>query len=110
MVLQYSAILACCLALMEQETSVSFCIILLSSINLLVSGYEQNCGGSVKSILTNSVVPTDVTYESTWFSKDRMTGYGEVLNALSAIASITSCGPRKNGSIERSVTDSYLST
>lgn len=33
---------------------------------------------------------TDTTYESTWFSKDRMTGYGEVLKALSAIASITS--------------------
>lgn len=30
------------------------------------------------------------TYESTWFSKDRIRGYGEVLNALSAIASITS--------------------
>lgn len=32
------------------------------------------------------------TYESTWFSKDKMTGNGEVLKALSAIASITSCG------------------
>lgn len=30
------------------------------------------------------------TYESTWFSKDRITGYGEVLNAHSEIASITS--------------------
>lgn len=28
---------------------------------------------------------------STWFSKERMTGYWEVLNALSAMASITSC-------------------
>ena len=42
---------------------------------------------------------TDVTYESTWFSKDRMTGYGDVLKALSAIASITSCSPRKNEKI-----------
>lgn len=33
------------------------------------------------------------TYESTWFSKERMTGYGDVLKALSAMASITSCGP-----------------
>ena len=31
-----------------------------------------------------------VTYESTWFSKDRMTGKGEVLKAHSAMASITS--------------------
>lgn len=30
------------------------------------------------------------TYESTWFSKDRMTGNGDVLKALSAMASITS--------------------
>lgn len=36
------------------------------------------------------------TYESTWFSKDRMTGYGEVLKALSAMASITSCSQDKN--------------
>lgn len=35
----------------------------------------------------------DTTYDSTWFSNDRMTGYGEVLNALSAIASRTSCRP-----------------
>lgn len=35
----------------------------------------------------------DGTYESTWFSKDRMTGYGEVLKALSAMASMTSCSP-----------------
>lgn len=34
------------------------------------------------------------TYESTWFSKDRMTGYGEALKALSAIASSTSCRER----------------
>ncbi len=31
-----------------------------------------------------------LTYESTWFSKDRMMGKGEVLKAHSAIASITS--------------------
>lgn len=37
--------------------------------------------------------PADGTYESTWFSKDRMTGYGEVLKALSAMASITSYSP-----------------
>lgn len=30
------------------------------------------------------------THESTWFSNDRMTGYGEVLKALSAMASIAS--------------------
>lgn len=30
------------------------------------------------------------TYESTWFSKDRMTGNGDVLKAHSAMASITS--------------------
>lgn len=35
----------------------------------------------------------DVAYESTWFSKERMTGYGEVLKALSAMASITSYSP-----------------
>lgn len=31
------------------------------------------------------------SYESTWFSNERMTGNFEVLNALSAMASITSC-------------------
>lgn len=31
-------------------------------------------------------------YVSTWFSNERMTGYWEVLKALSAMASITSCG------------------
>lgn len=31
------------------------------------------------------------THESTWFSKDRRMGNGDVLNAHSAIASITSC-------------------
>lgn len=31
------------------------------------------------------------SYESTWFSKDSMTGKGEVLKAHSAMASITSC-------------------
>lgn len=38
---------------------------------------------------------SDLTYESTWFSKDRMRGYGEVLKALSAIASITSYSPKE---------------
>lgn len=38
---------------------------------------------------------SDLTYESTWFSKDRMRGYGEVLKALSAIASITSYNPKE---------------
>lgn len=33
----------------------------------------------------------DVSYESTWFSKESTTGYLDVLKALSAIASITSC-------------------
>lgn len=37
--------------------------------------------------------PMEETYESTWFSKERMTGYGDVLKALSAMASITSCSP-----------------
>lgn len=49
----------------------------------------------------------DVTYESTWFSKDRMRGYGEVLKALSAIASITSCSPGKN---KKSFVDTNLLT
>lgn len=31
------------------------------------------------------------SHESTWFSKDSMTGNGEVLKAHSAMASITSC-------------------
>lgn len=31
-----------------------------------------------------------LTYESTWFSKERMTGKGEVLKAHPAMASITS--------------------
>lgn len=31
------------------------------------------------------------THVSTWFSNERMTGYWEVLKALSAMASITSC-------------------
>lgn len=34
--------------------------------------------------------PAQETYESTWFSNDRMTGKGEVLKAHSAMASITS--------------------
>lgn len=49
----------------------------------------------------------DGTYESTWFSKDRMRGYGEVLKALSAIASITSCSPGKN---KKSFVDKNLCT
>lgn len=38
------------------------------------------------------------THESTWFSKERITGYGDVLKALSAMASITSCQAGKGGS------------
>lgn len=48
-----------------------------------------------------------VTHESTWFSKDRMRGYGEVLKALSAIASITSCSP---GKIQKNSADYNLFT
>lgn len=66
MVLQYSAILACCLALAEEGTR----------------HWESP---------ETPTAPAQATYESTWFSKERMTGYGEVLKALSAMASITSC-------------------
>lgn len=42
-----------------------------------------------------TVALVDKTHESTWFSKERVTGYGEVLKALSAMASITSYNPGK---------------
>lgn len=51
---------------------------------------KKNSINERKYIESNTLIQTNVTYESTWFSKDRMRGYGEVLNALSAIASITS--------------------
>lgn len=44
---------------------------------------------------TSPTAPAQATYESTWFSKERMTGYGDVLKALSAMASITSCSPEQ---------------
>lgn len=37
------------------------------------------------------------SYESTWFSNERTMGYCEVLKALSAIASITSCHKSERG-------------
>lgn len=42
-----------------------------------------------------------VSYESTWFSKERMMGYLEVLKALSAIASITSYHRNELGVIRK---------
>lgn len=53
-------------------------------------GGEGTCH---RKTMNSQLSQADGTYESTWFSKDRMTGYGEVLKALSAMASITSCSP-----------------
>lgn len=90
MVLQYSAILACCLALWNSRCT------------------SVRCLGKIQRREPEVIHrEADVTHESTWFSKDRMRGYGEVLKALSAIASITSCRPAKK---KRSFGDKNLQT
>ena len=45
----------------------------------------------VNNVTWREVMERLRSYESTWFSNERMMGYCEVLKALSAIASITSC-------------------
>lgn len=92
MVLQYSAILACCLALWISRYTSLRCF-----------EWKKNISAGGQTAQTES----KVTYESTWFSKDRIRGYGEVLKALSAIASITSCSPAKN---KKNFVDKNLST
>ena len=69
---QYSAILACCFKLRH---TYSGGMMYSDWINRDMHWQENNRGNA---------------HESTWFSKDRMTGKGEVLKAHSAMASTTS--------------------
>lgn len=64
------------------------------SFRLIPTIVHHNCIRTSVHVTTQKLR----SYESTWFSKERMTGYCEVLKALSAIASITSCHvPQKGG-------------
>ena len=96
MVLQYSAILACCLALTEKQFKLTLNRHLTRYIIKLPLYFKAvNFGQQTPQTAEKPHSHILTTYESTWFSKDRMTGYGEVLKALSAIASITSCSQYK---------------
>lgn len=92
---QYSAILACCFGLgVTAQQQQKKHILWFAPINTVDND-------------TAWTSDLKMTYESTWFSNDRMMGKGEVLKAHSAIASITSYKSRsrkeKDLGIEREI-------